>query len=180
MTKHGDTKPLPADWMKRLSRVTSKLTMPQVGEILDLSESQLYNYRLTNQELDRKCLSLSRHAATKSVYNENRASIVTDNVDNRTLVPLIDKKNLELEMRMSVLYIVSLDSLALHSEKLHTVRRWGALLALAFDVITELKSEIRHLRSEVNNTKVQLHNKTRGTLSPTHAANGSAALAEGS
>jgi uncharacterized small protein (DUF1192 family) len=161
---------LPTDWHKRLSNLPYKLSAKEISEILEVSENVVYMHRVTNQEFDNCVFNLSKSRSTKHVFRKERSSIQEDNVDTRSdTFPLIDRANLSLQMRMGVLQIVSITQYDLKNElNVKEVRRWGALMALAYDVIEEKNKEIRRLQSEINRLKTDLHNRTRGTLGANH------------
>jgi hypothetical protein len=164
---------LPSNWLTRMSRIQCRLRVAEIAHILNISEADLCALRRVNQELDNRCLAVHISKAKRPLFRPERASLIEENIDVRTPMPLIDRENLSHECRISVLSIMGLTSSTMREElTLSEVRRWGALLALCFDVIAEQKLELRKTRTQLNDAKVALHNKTRGTLSPNHSSNG--------
>jgi hypothetical protein len=164
---------LPNDWVKRMKRIKRELRVAEIADILNIKEADLCALRRVNQELDNRCLAVQSSKARRPLFRPERSSLIEANIDVRTPMPLIDRENLPHECRISVLSIMGLTSNTMREElTLSEVRRWGALLALCFDVIAEQRLELRKTRTQLNDAKVALHNKTRGTLSPSHAGTG--------
>lgn len=173
MTARGKASTLPDDWVKRLSKVPKGVKARDVDAALGLSNNEVYYHRVGNQELDN--IFIDKVKNSKAVFRSARSKskIYDDCVDIRTPMPLIDKENLLMETRMAVLSISTLQAHSVqHDLPLHTVRRWGALLALAHEVVKELKEELRRERTRSHDAKVALHNAKRGGPAAVHANGG--------
>ena len=139
-------RPLPQDWQQRLNALPRRCGVRAILKALEITEAAYYSHRVENEEFD---------------------EAVRPKLRTRPKRPAGPKRGVPAELPYDDDLISDLEKFLLDIKPVGynpAADRIGAeILERAIAHIKTLRKERRHLKSQLNEVRVQLHNLKRGT-----------------